>query len=81
MIAIARKTKMSKVYMCDRCGAYVLSLCKLSRPSVFRFGRKRHLCDECERSFNRWFSQGPQERRSRELPPSEACEFVKKVQA
>lgn len=57
---------MSKVYKCDRCGDYTLSTHKLSNPGVFRFGRKYHLCAECERSFRRWFWEGKQERKARE---------------
>ncbi len=57
---------MSKLYKCDRCGDYVESTCKLSTPSVFRFGRKKHLCAECEQSFLRWFWTGKEERKARE---------------
>lgn len=57
---------MSKVYKCDRCGDYVVSTHKLSSPSVFRFGRKNHICAACEQSFRRWFWSGKEEREALE---------------
>lgn len=49
-----------RVYKCDRCGKYVtLGMIErfLRNPSpLWRFGRKKHLCDDCERSFRQWFT-------------------------
>lgn len=49
-----------RVYKCDRCGKYVTfsGLFELTPPRlrVYRFGIKKHVCDECAKSFRRWFS-------------------------
>lgn len=49
-----------RVYKCDRCGKYVSlgmreRFLRNSSP-MWRFGRKKHLCDDCVKSFRRWFS-------------------------
>lgn len=48
-----------RVYKCDRCGKLVEQdfLRQLSFPyrGIYRFGKKNHLCYECERSFRKWF--------------------------
>ena len=48
-----------RVYKCDRCGKLVEQdlLRQLTFPyrGIFRFGKKGHLCYECERSFRTWF--------------------------
>lgn len=51
---------MTKLYKCDRCKKFVSkqSFTKLSEPSVFRFGKKKHLCEECAKSFRKWFQEG-----------------------
>lgn len=49
-----------RVYKCDRCGKYVSLGTRerfLRNPiPLWRFGRKKHLCDDCVRSFRRWFT-------------------------
>ena len=58
-----------RMYKCDRCGAYVPASFKdyLRKPSrgVYRFGKKRHLCRECSRSFDEWMRGGKAERDGR----------------
>lgn len=48
-----------RMYKCDRCGKLVKqdSLGWLSFPyrGVYRFGKKGHVCSECESSFREWF--------------------------
>lgn len=48
------------MYKCDRCKKLVSkqSFAKLSEPSVFYFGKKKHLCEECAESFRKWFLEG-----------------------
>lgn len=47
------------VYKCDRCGKYVPLEKKyffLRKPTpLWRLGRKMHICDDCAKSFRRWF--------------------------
>ncbi len=49
-----------RVYKCDRCKEYVSIKRRdffLRKPTrLWRFGRKMHLCDNCAKSFRRWFS-------------------------
>ena len=49
-----------RVYKCDRCGKYVplgLRNLFLRKPSpLWRLGRKMHICDNCAKSFRRWFN-------------------------
>lgn len=49
-----------RMYKCDRCGNLVSksNLKALSKPTVFRFGKKKHLCKRCTSSFFEWFEQG-----------------------
>jgi DNA-directed RNA polymerase subunit RPC12/RpoP len=48
-----------RVYKCDRCGKLVeqdfLSLVSFPYRGIYRFGRKGHVCSECEKSFDKWF--------------------------
>lgn len=45
-------------YKCDRCGAFATRNIFVRKQSrfVYRFGKKRHLCADCAKSFRRWFS-------------------------
>lgn len=49
-----------RVYKCDRCGKYVLLEKKyffIRKPTpLWRLGRKIHICDDCAKSFRRWFN-------------------------
>lgn len=49
-----------RVYKCDRCGKYVPLEKKyffIRKPTpLWRLGRKIHICDDCAKSFRRWFS-------------------------
>lgn len=49
-----------RVYKCDRCGKYVPLEKKyffLRKPTpLWRLGRKIHICDDCAKSFRRWFN-------------------------
>ena len=49
-----------RVYKCDRCGKFVTLKARdffLREPTQLdRLGRKMHLCDDCAKSFRRWFS-------------------------
>lgn len=48
-----------RVYKCDRCGKYVSIKAKyffVRKPThLYRIGSKKHLCDDCAKSFRRWF--------------------------
>ena len=48
------------VYKCDRCGKYVSPNARdffLRKPTpLWRLGRKIHICDDCAKSFLRWFN-------------------------
>lgn len=49
-----------RIYRCDRCGKYISKDMRdffVRKPArhVYRFGRKRHLCEDCADSFDRWF--------------------------
>lgn len=49
-----------RVYKCDRCGKYIsLSMndffVRKPTKGVYHFGKKSHLCDDCEKSFLQWF--------------------------
>ena len=48
-----------RVYKCDRCGKYVEIGAKhlfLRKPTpLWRLGRKMHICDDCAKSFRKWF--------------------------
>lgn len=48
-----------RVYKCDRCGKYVPLEKKyffIRKPTpLWRLGRKIHICDDCAKSFRRWF--------------------------
>lgn len=48
-----------RVYKCDRCGKMVekTNLFNLRKPRVFYLGTKATICDDCKRSFYRWFSE------------------------
>ena len=50
-----------RVYKCDRCKKYVsLSAMDFSlrKPTpLWRIGRKVHICDDCVKSFRRWFNE------------------------
>ena len=47
------------VYKCDRGGKYVAIEAKyffIRKPTpICRIGRKMHICDDCAKSFRRWF--------------------------
>lgn len=50
-----------RVYKCDRCGKFfkrdeLMVMTALILPVYFNFRIKRHVCDNCARSFRRWFS-------------------------
>lgn len=49
-----------RVYKCDRCEKYVPLEKKyffIRRPTpLWRLGRKMHICDDCAKSFRRWFN-------------------------
>ena len=49
-----------RVYKCDRCGKYVSPNARdffLRKPTpLWRLGRKIHICDDCAKSFLRWFN-------------------------
>lgn len=49
-----------RVYKCDRCGKYVPRTARdffLRKPTpLWRLGRKIHICDDCAKSFRRWFN-------------------------
>lgn len=49
-----------RVYKCNRCGKYVPLEKKyffLRKPTpLWRLGRKIHICDDCAKSFRRWFN-------------------------
>lgn len=49
-----------RVYKCDRCGKYLPLEKKyffLRKPTpLWRLGRKIHICDDCAKSFRRWFN-------------------------
>lgn len=49
-----------RVYKCDRCGKYVPLEKKyffIRKPTpLWRLGRKIHICDNCAKSFRRWFN-------------------------
>lgn len=49
-----------RMYKCDRCGKFVSKSCfkKLSKPRIFRLGKKLHVCQECARSFCNWLEEG-----------------------
>lgn len=49
-----------RMYKCDRCGKLVgkSSIGKLSKPSIFRLGKKLHICAECRHSFREWLEEG-----------------------
>ena len=48
-----------RVYKCDRCGKYVSAGLRdyfVRKPTpLYRIGRKMHLCDDCAKSFRKWF--------------------------
>ena len=48
-----------RVYKCDRYGKYVPLEKKyffIRKPTpLWRLGRKIHICDDCAKSFRRWF--------------------------
>lgn len=48
------------MYKCDRCGKLVSKsgINNLSKPRIFRVGKKMHVCRECARSFRKWFEEG-----------------------
>lgn len=51
-----------RLYRCDRCGEYVAASARrffVRKPTkgIYRFGKKRHLCEECARSFDRWMNE------------------------
>ena len=49
-----------RMYKCDRCGKLVEQdfLRRISFPyrGIYRFGKKCHVCSECEISFREWCS-------------------------
>lgn len=49
-----------RVYKCDRCGKYVPLEKKyffIRKPTpLWRLGLKIHICDDCAKSFRRWFN-------------------------
>lgn len=49
-----------RMYKCDRCGKIVSNSCinNLSKPRIFRLGKKLHVCQECVRSFRKWLEEG-----------------------
>lgn len=49
-----------RMYKCDRCGKLVSksAINNLSKPRIFRLGKKLHVCQECARSFRKWFEEG-----------------------
>lgn len=49
-----------RMYKCDRCGKLVSKsgINNLSKPRIFRPGKKLHVCQECTRSFRKWFEEG-----------------------
>ena len=53
-----------RLYKCDRCGKYVkrdsLRLLTLPYRWLYRFGKKGHLCESCEKSFRDWFYEAKQ---------------------
>lgn len=61
-----------RVYRCDRCGEYVESsmidfFVRKPTRGVYRFGKKMHLCDDCQRSFRKCF-QAPKSSETSEKP-------------
>ena len=60
-----------RVYKCDRCGKYVAIETKhffVRKPTpLWRFGRKIHICDDCAKSFRRWFN----DTKAKEAPHAE----------
>lgn len=60
-----------RVYKCDRCGKYVPLEKKyffLRKPTpLWRLGRKIHICDDCAKSFRRWFN----DTKAKEAPHAE----------
>lgn len=48
-----------RVYKCDRCGKYVSMGMRehfLRKPTpLYRIGLKKHICDDCAKSFRKWF--------------------------
>lgn len=51
-----------RFYKCDRCGALVIKsgITNLSKPRIFRLGKKLHICQECAGSFRKWLEEGRQ---------------------
>ena len=49
-----------RMYKCDRCGKLVSKSCinNLSKPRIFRLGKKLHVCKKCAMSFRKWFEEG-----------------------
>lgn len=49
-----------RMYKCDRCGKLVSKsgINNLSKPRIFHLGKKLHVCQECTRSFRKWFEEG-----------------------
>ena len=49
-----------RVYKCDRCGKYVAIESKyffVRKPTpLYRIGLKKHLCEDCAKSFREWFN-------------------------
>ena len=50
-----------RVYKCDRCKKYVSLRTRdffVRKPTrvLYRFGKKMYLCDDCAKSFRRWFN-------------------------
>ena len=49
-----------RVYKCDRCWKYVEIEAKhffVRKPTpLWRIGLKKHLCDDCAKSFYEWFN-------------------------
>ena len=48
-----------RIYKYDRCGKYISKDMRdffVRKPArhVYRFGRKRHLCEDCADSFDQW---------------------------
>ena len=48
-----------RIYRCDRCGKYISKDMRdffVRKPArrVYRFGRKKHLCEACADSFDQW---------------------------
>ena len=48
-----------RIYKCDRCGKYISKDMRdffVRKPArrVYRFGRKKHLCEDCADSFDQW---------------------------